>query len=217
MAKLSHDIRTPVASIKAASEVGAALADNERLRENYTQIICKADQINTLISNLFTATLEELEQLPVMPEDMESREIGHLLENADYLGRADIPDIPDCILYADQLRLQQVFDNIFANSYKYAGTPIVVSAFVSDGCMTVRVEDSGGGVSREELPLIKEKFRRGSNAKKIEGAGLGLYISDHFMEEMQGSLVIENGEKGLRVSVRILLSPGEIFLGTVCK
>lgn len=217
VAKLSHDIKTPVASIKAASEVGAALADNERLRENYTQIICKADQINTLISNLFTATLEELEQLPVMPEDMESREIGHLLEYADYLGRADIPDIPDCILYADQLRLQQVFDNIFANSYKYAGTPIVVSAFVSDGCMTVRVEDSGGGVSREELPLIKEKFRRGSNAKKIEGAGLGLYISDHFMEEMHGSLVIENGEKGLRVSVRILLSPGEIFLGTVCK
>ena len=77
--------------------------------------------------------------------------------------------------------------------------------------MTVRVEDSGGGVSREELPLIKEKFRRGSNAKKIEGAGLGLYISDHFMEEMHGSLVIENGEKGIRVSVRILLSPGEIF------
>ncbi|MCI8696743.1 MAG: HAMP domain-containing histidine kinase, partial [Lachnospiraceae bacterium] len=63
VAKLSHDIRTPVASIKAASEVGAALAENGRIRENYSQIIRKADQIDALVNNLFTATLEELEQL----------------------------------------------------------------------------------------------------------------------------------------------------------
>lgn len=60
--RLSHDIKTPVASIKAASEVGLALSGSERLRDNYTQIIRKADQINTLITNLFTATLEELQQ-----------------------------------------------------------------------------------------------------------------------------------------------------------
>ena len=65
VAKLSHDIKMPVASIKAAFEVGAALTDNERIRDNYMQIIHKADQINTLITNLFTAALEELEQLPV--------------------------------------------------------------------------------------------------------------------------------------------------------
>lgn len=51
VAKLSHDIKTPVASIKAAAEVGLALSETERMKENYTQIIRKADQINGLITN----------------------------------------------------------------------------------------------------------------------------------------------------------------------
>ena len=50
--------------------------------------------------------------------------LGELLENADYLHRARMPEIPGCVLYADPFRLQQVLDNIFSNSYKYAGTDI---------------------------------------------------------------------------------------------
>ena len=121
VAKLSHDIRTPVASIKAASEVGEALSQDEKNRRNYGQIIQKADQINTLVNNLFSAALEELQELSVIPTELNSAELRPMLENADYLHRAVIPPVPDCLLSADSLRLQQVFDNIFANSYKYAG------------------------------------------------------------------------------------------------
>lgn len=206
VAKLSHDIKTPVASIKAASEVGAALTDNERIRDNYTQIIHKADQIDTLITNLFTATLEEMQKLSVTPEDMESGKIKDMLESADYLHRASIPDIPACILYADRLRLQQVFDNIFANAYKYADTEVAVSARLSGNRLAVGIEDYGGGVSARDLPFIKEKFWRGENAEKKEGAGLGLYISDYFMGEMKGELDVQNGENGLKVTVFISLS-----------
>lgn len=206
VAKLSHDIKTPVASIKAVSEVGVALTSNEKIKNNYIQIIRKADQINTLVTNLFTATLEELSQLSVTPEDIESGELKTLLENSDYLCRASIPNIPDCLLYADELRLQQVFDNIFANSYKYVNTKIDVTICRENNCLAVGIEDYGGGVSKEELPLMKEKFKRGSNIKNIEGAGLGLYISDYFMKEMHGELVIENGKNGLKVTVIISLS-----------
>ena len=52
--------------------------------------------------------------------------------------------------------------------------------------MTVCVEDCGGGVTEEELPHLKEKFKRGGSVEGIEGAGLGLYISDHCMREMGG-------------------------------
>ncbi len=260
VAKLSHDIRTPVASIKAASEVGAALAENDRIKGNYGQIIRKADQIDTLVNNLFTATLEELEQLTVAPVDMESRELAEMLESADYFGRAKIPPIPECLLYGDRLRLQQVFDNIFANAYKYGrgafrggntldgnaaiqesgadrgscqrgaglrGEPCAEPERASGGdsgkasslegkiyvtmrrenrFLAVCIEDCGGGVDPEELPLLKEKFRRGSNAGNKEGAGLGLYISDYFLREMGGELLVENGEKGLRVTVAVRLS-----------
>ncbi|MCI9217351.1 ATP-binding protein [Lachnospiraceae bacterium 42-17] len=209
VAKLSHDIKTPVASIKAASEVGAALTDNEKQKDNYVQIIRKADQINTLITNLFTAALEELKQLSVAPKDMESREIKTLLINADYLRRTEVPDIPECIIYIDKLRLQQVFDNIFANSYKYAGTNIKTEIYLDNKRLAISIEDYGGGIDRDEVLIIKEKYRRGSNVKDVEGAGLGLYISDYFMREMKGELIVENGKNGLKATVMILLS-GEI-------
>lgn len=238
VAKLSHDIKTPVASIKAAAEVGAAVAacslfgegavsggepafdggggacsavgsSHERLWKNYEQIIRKADQIDTLITGLFTAALEELRELPVSPAEFASSELSVILENADYLHRAEIPEIPDCLLLADKLRLQQVFDNLFANSYKYAGTDIEVTANVAAGqesrFLVVSVMDLGGGVGEEELPFLKEKFKRGKNAGEVPGAGLGLSISDYFMRKMGGELILENGEKGLKASVRISL------------
>ena len=203
VAKLSHDIKTPVASIRAASEVGAALSADEKNRKNYEQIVRKADQINTLVTNLFAATLEELHEFSVTPSELKSKELRVILENADYLHRAAIPPVPDCLLFADRLRLQQVFDNLFANSYKYANTAITVTICAEDSCLAVCIEDCGGGVDSLELPLLKEKFKRGSNAKHIEGAGLGLYISDYCMKNMQGRLEIENGEAGLKAVVQI--------------
>ncbi len=206
VAKLSHDIKTPVASIKAVSEVGLAVSTSEKNRANYTQIIGKADQINTLVTNLFTATLEELQQLTVTPTNIESKQIKIMLENSDYLHCAIIPSIPDCLVYADSLRLQQVFDNIFANAYKYAKTDVTVTIQKSEKNINIAIEDFGGGVKSEELPMLKEKYKRGSNAINIEGAGLGLYISDYFMREMHGKLNIENGTHGLKVTVSIPLS-----------
>lgn len=206
VAKLSHDIRTPVASIKAASEVGEATADNEKVRENYTHIIRKADQINTLVTNLFSAALEDLGQLSAKASDVSSSEVCGMLTGADYLKLSEIPHIPDCVVYADKLRLQQVFDNIFANSYKYANTKIQTRAAIENNFLNIRIEDMGGGVYSEELPLLKEKYHRGKNAANAEGAGLGLYICDSLMKEMKGELEVENGSAGLAVTVKILLS-----------
>lgn len=206
VAKLSHDIRTPVASIRAAAEVGLALSGTQKQQENYQGIIGKADQINVLVTNLFTAALEELRRLSVTSADMDSRELKTMLENADYLHRAEIPDFPAYLVCADKLRLQQVFDNIFANSYKYADTEIEVSVGREAEFLYIFVEDAGGGVQEEELPLLKEKYKRGSNAVNVEGAGLGLYISDYYMKEMGGELTLENGQTGLRVTISVPLS-----------
>ncbi|MCM1480498.1 MAG: ATP-binding protein, partial [Muribaculaceae bacterium] len=211
VAKLSHDIRTPVASIKAAAEVGAAVSESERGRENYTHIIQKADQINTLVTNLFSATLEELHRLSVEPTDMESGAVSGMLAGADYLHYAEIPPVPECMIYADKLRLQQVFDNIFANSYKYADTEITVKISLKNNFLEINIEDFGGGVPEKEIPSLKEKFKRGSNTKNADGAGLGLYICDGFMKEMGGGLEIKNGENGLAITVKIKLSGAKNF------
>lgn len=204
IAKLSHDIKTPLASIKAVAEVGAALTDDKN-NTNYQQIIQKSDQIDTLVSDLFTASLEELQQLSVSVTKVSSTEIGPLLENADYQHVSQITEIPSCSINADVLRLQQVFDNIFVNSYKYAGTKIDVSATLSDKYLIIAIEDYGLGVNEKELAHLKDKYVRGSGTDKIEGAGLGLYIADYLMKMMKGALVIENGKNGFLVKVYLLI------------
>lgn len=206
VAKLSHDLKTPVASIKAAAEVGSVSAGTEKERDTFGQIENKADQINTLVSNLFSATLEELQQLSVTPKDYASTELVELLKRADYLGKASIPQAPQCLLSFDKLRLQQVFDNIISNSYKYADTQITVTYALRGNSLSVRIEDYGGGVNPDELPLLLEKFRRGANADAKEGAGLGLYISRYLVGAMRGSLTIENTEDGFAVTVSIPMS-----------
>ena len=204
IAKLSHDIKTPLASIKAVAEVGAALTDDKN-NTNYQQIIQKSDQIDTLVSDLFTASLEELQQLSVSVTKVSSTEIGPLLENADYQHVSQITEIPSCSINADVLRLQQVFDNIFVNSYKYAGTKIDVTATLSDKYLIIAIEDYGLGVNEKELAHLKDKYVRGSGTDKIEGAGLGLYIADYLMKMMKGALVIENGKNGFLVKVYLLI------------
>ena len=137
-----------------------------------------------------------------------------MVENADYLHRASLSEIPDCLLCADKLRLQQVLDNLFANSYKYAGTAIQATVYRNRDFLAIEIEDSGGGVGEEELPLLKQKFKRGKNAEGVEGAGLGLYISDYFIKEMKGELLLENtkektepfSSRGLKVTVLLPLS-----------
>lgn len=205
VAKLSHDIKTPLASIKAASEVGAALSDDDKIKANYLQIMQKSDQINTLVNDLFTASLEELKELSVTISGYQSSEILKLMENADYMHYAKLPQLPLCYISADLLRLQQVFDNIFANSYKYGKAPIYVNCTLSDPYLVIAIEDCGGGVNEKELSRLKEKYVRGSHTEKTEGAGLGLYISDYLMKMMKGALTVENGEHGFLVKVFLRL------------
>jgi signal transduction histidine kinase len=87
VAQLSHDIKTPVASIKAMSEVLEAKSQqsgDEFMGTKVKSIGAKADQIDALVNNLFASTLKELEQLEVNAIETESTAIKTLIVNADY-------------------------------------------------------------------------------------------------------------------------------------
>lgn len=206
IAKLSHDIRTPVASVKAAAETGAAVAESEKTAGIFRQINAKADQIDALVTNLFSSALEDLQQLRIELNDMGSDELTTMLQGADYLCRASAAVSPPCLLHCDKLRLQQVFDNLFTNAYKYAGTEIQVSYRLQSAFLAVEIEDFGGGVAEKELPLLTQKYRRGENAHGKQGAGLGLYICREFMQKAGGGLTLENTPRGFKATVEIPLS-----------
>lgn len=205
IASLSHDIKTPVASIRATSELMAATARNDKQRSQAETIVAKADQVICLVDNLFDSTMRELQELAVHPQELPSRDIVALLSKADYEKAVVFGDVPDCLIYADPNRLQQVFDNILANSYKYAETDIAVSASLEDDMLVVDIDDHGAGVADNELPLLTNKFFRGKNAQGKKGFGLGLYNAASFMEGMQGGLECFNKPGGFTVRLMFTL------------
>ena len=190
VASLSHDIKTPVASIKAVSELMLVLAKDEKEKKNLETIGAKAEQINSLITDMFHSTLEELQALSVNVSELESTAIAAIVKNADYECRVRPFSVPSCIFLADFLRLQQIFDNIISNSYKYAGTDIEISAAFDESgkYITIDIADFGAGAPAEELPFLTGKFYRGKNSASKSGYGLGLYISKYLMEQMSGEL-----------------------------
>ena len=196
MAELSHDIKTPIATIQATCEVMQIKEKNPDTLGKVSLINSKAKMIHDLVNNLFHATLEELTVLKVEPVEESSLVIQQMFSEMEYYGEMEITGtIPECLVYMDKLRLQQVIDNCLNNAWKYAGTLVEVNFREQDEGIRIRIKDSGAGVSEEEIPLILEKFYRGSNAKGKEGSGLGLYLAKLFMEQMKGAMdcFCENG------------------------
>ena len=208
IASLNHDIKTPITSIKLTSELLQAIGRDAAVTETLKEIDAKADQISRLMNDMLQSTLEELGKMSVTPVSHPSHVLLPVFRNADTLSKADICDIPACMVELDIARMEQVIDNIISNSYKYAETDIKVSAKVQDGFLQIDINDFGCGVNAEELELICTKFYRGENAGALhkEGEGLGLYIAKQLMEKMGGGLEAFNREGGFTIRLWVKLS-----------
>lgn len=201
MAELSHDIKTPIATIQATCEVIQIKEKNPDTLEKVAVIDGKAKTIQKLIDNLFHATLEELAVLKVEPVEESALLVEEMFSKLQYYGEMHITGkVPGCLVYMDKLRLEQVIDNCLNNAWKYAGTPVHVTFIAREDGLLIKIKDQGPGVSKEELPLIIEKFYRGSNSKGREGSGLGLYLAKTFMVQMKGDMEYYN-ENGFVVEL----------------
>ncbi len=213
---LSHDIKTPLAVIRAACEVmeikltrrlgdgdAAAQAETGDLIDKVRTISGKADTISALMSDVMHANLEELEKAEVSPKEEQSTVIEEFFRELTDYGNIILDNhIYPCLVYMDRKRMEQVIDNIVSNSAKYAGTDIHVSfSQVSnlrkaDGSpvrfIRIAIRDTGSGVDQEDLPLLSEKYYRGSNSTGRTGYGLGMYLARTYMEKQEGGLEYYN-------------------------
>lgn len=205
VASLSHDIKTPIASIKSVCELMSVKSDDPEEIKQLEVINAKAEQINTLITNLFNATLEELQELKINLTNEPSIILKETIQKSDYNNKCSQAIIPECLIVIDKIRIEQVIDNIISNSYKYANTPISVNAVIIDDYLELEFKDYGKSINETEIPLLLNKFYRGSNASNKTGTGLGLYISNNFMKKMSGELNIFYKD-GFIVQLKILIS-----------
>ena len=204
VAQLSHDIKTPVASIIATSEVlKAKLSD--KASDKLDVIIEKATQLAALSDELNGITKNEIDKLTVDCETVSSDELQEMIKNADYNGLIKDFELPDALVLIDRSRMKQVIDNVISNSYKYAGTEIEINVSISSEFLIVRIKDKGPGVKKEELKNICDKYVRGSEAGDKEGAGLGLYTARQLMTAMNGDFQV-NSEYGEYFEVMLVIA-----------
>jgi signal transduction histidine kinase len=200
VASLSHDIQTPVASIQAVAELMEITATTNQ-RHKLSTIRKKAGQINTMVGELFQTALEDLNTLSVKVIPFPSDELEDMIIKSDYKKKAQIKEIPGCLVQADPVRLVQVIDNIIVNSYKYADTVIQVAAEMDEKGLILTLRDYGPGVEPDELQLLSRKYYRGKSVGNDNGYGLGLYIAHTLTERMGGQIECQNANPGFIVKL----------------
>ena len=207
IATLSHDIKTPVAIVRAASELLELTETDNKKLAHIKAIQQKTLEIDTLVTDLFTSSLEDLSELKVDLTDIKSCQVQEIIASADPLKKATFKNnAPDCLIKGDALRLSQVFGNIISNSYKYSCGEIKISFTLDDNFLVVTIEDNGKTLEQEEVPLLTHKFYRGKNASGKHGAGLGLYICDKLMQKMDGKLLATQETDGFKIEIKLALS-----------
>lgn len=214
VASLSHDLKTPITGIKVTTELLQAklTGADETFAQDYSDklqnIMRKADQIDNLVSDLFESTLDDLGEIKVNLCDEEASVLNDIIARYDDRKLVRCSESLPVIINIDLRRMGQVIGNIITNSYKYANTVIDVEYRVVDDFLSMRIRDYGPGVAPDELGLITNKFYRGKTTgeSKVDGSGLGLYISKMLMTKMNGELIPESDGNGLAITLLIPLS-----------
>ena len=211
VASLSHDLKTPITGIKVTTELlkaKLAAGKTDDMDEKLDNIYKKTEQIDVLVSDLFSSTLEDLGEFKVVCTDEPAAVLREIITKYDDKSKVISTDTPDVLIHIDTKRMSQVIGNIISNSYKYAGTSIDVSYKIEEEFLEMTIRDHGPGVPEDELSLIANKFYRGKQwaDSKEEGSGLGLYIAKMLMEKMDGELLPESKGDGLSITLLIPLS-----------
>jgi two-component system sensor histidine kinase KdpD len=213
---ISHELRTPIATIKGAS---SSLLDpvtrfSGEARGALTKDIqSAADRLNRLVENLLDMSRLESGRLRLKREWCDVGDlIGVVVKRVEYCTDShsiDIkitPDLP--LIQADFVLLEQVLVNLLDNacSYTPTGTPILITADVVGGMVELAVSDSGPGIPPDLIEHLFEKFYR-LPGTSTGGTGLGLSISRGLVEAHGGTLSAENRQEGgTRFAVRLPLS-----------
>lgn len=210
IATLSHDIKTPIASIRAYAEGLEANMDNSVLkRQKYISVIMKkCDEVSQLTNDLFLHSVSDLDKLKISLSQFElctflNETVTGLSDGQDDI-RLLLPD-KKIIVSADKNRLVQVCGNIVNNARKYAKTEIDMSVILEEENVKILFRDYGNGIPDNDIPFIFNKFYRGKNCGSEHGSGLGLYIVDYIMKRMDGKVLLNSYKNGLEV---VIILPG---------
>lgn len=207
---ISHDLRTPISTIKAYSEGifdGVASTDAER-QEFLSIIINKTNLLEEMIAELLEYSNLQLKQLDIQPKELYfqgyikeiTRELRIYMKQQNIQFEYYYPD-EDFIITIDPKRITEVIYNLIENSIKYTDTLngcIKLVAKRENNILSIHVIDNGIGISAEDIPYVFDKFYRAekSRSSNISGSGLGLSICKYIINQHGGEIYCHSKKSG---------------------
>ncbi|WP_422380967.1 ATP-binding protein [Marinicellulosiphila megalodicopiae] len=201
IADISHELRTPVAVIKAQIE---AMIDGIRKpnEDNLNVLAKQIEDLSKLINDLHELSMSDLGALNYQFSVCNISDLlfGIVTEQPqiDLVVEQNIEN--HLMVFADQRRIEQLFRNLMQNSIKYTDTPgsILVEAKQDNQKVTIHWQDSGPGASDEQLEQLFNRLYRieDSRNKLTGGSGLGLSICKNIVEAHQGSIHATHSKLG---------------------
>ena len=219
LAAVSHDLRTPLASAKAAVSSLRSL-DIQLTAEDHDELLATADEsldrLTHLVDNLLDMSRLQAGALSLFPRPAGLEEIvSRALDNLDPAARGITVDIPESLpeINVDPAILERVIVNLTENALRYspAGKPPLLTASVLSDRVELRVVDRGPGIPEADRDRMFVPFQRLGDTDNTTGVGLGLALSRGLTEAMGGTLTAEDTPGGgltMTVSVPAVTEPG---------
>jgi len=214
---ISHEFRTPLASIKAMAETlhNGAVDDKETARdflsriddevERLTQIVAELTELSRIETGQAELRLEPV-NLNLLIEEV-TTQLSTQAERQQLIVERKLA-VDTRPVQADKERIRQTIINLVHNAIKFTdpGGKITIATQVRSDSVIVDISDTGIGISKSDLPHVFERFYKGDRARSGGGTGMGLAIAKHVVEAHGGSIWVQSEEgRGSTFSFSLLI------------
>ncbi|WP_207423881.1 ATP-binding protein [Desertivirga brevis] len=195
----SHELKTPLTSIKAFNQLMQRTKDCAKLSDFVQKSAEHISRLEKLINDLLDVSKINAGKLQFTMEQFNFRQIvTDCVESVQHLApshKISVENAVDVLYTGDRLRLEQVLNNFLTNAVKYSpgGERVLVSSTLQSNNLIVSVQDFGIGIPQDQLDKLFDRYYRVDNTSmRFEGLGLGLFISSEILKRHGGDFWIES-------------------------
>lgn len=210
---VSHELRTPLTSIRGFSQTMLASwdkLDDESKKKFLNIIVEQSNRLINLVENMLSVTKLQNTKSDLIYKEFAVKPIIDTtisILKSQYTNKTFSVTVPEKTppILADKDKFQQIMTNLLENACKYSdeNSTIQVKTNFSDEYVSIKVTNTGIGIKEEDYEKIFTKFSRIDNplTRKVQGSGLGLYITKNLTEKMGGKISVksENNETSFEV------------------
>ncbi len=207
VADASHELRSPLATIRAVHEIAALHPEVQKWDQAGIEVLSELDRVDRLVADMLLLARADERGIPLTLEEVDLDDLLH--QEADRLRRLTTLDItvdaPPVRALADRHQLARALRNLTDNAARHTGSRIELQLSATGQLATIEVADDGPGIPQGDRDRIFDRFVRldQSRARSQGGTGLGLPIAREIARSLGGTLELVDSEVGARFALTV--------------